>query len=366
MDKKDEIISAQLELIREMTERNIRRLGDDLRFACDGTSQKSSKTSNAEKRSSATNAQSGEASEKIILEKCASGAGSPKAGHGESAEAEDSESFDEILRELDGYIGLERVKAEVRSLANTARILKLRRESDLATEEISLHMVFSGNPGTGKTMIARLMARIYRSLGLLSKGHLTECDRSSLVAGFVGQTAIKTSKVLESALGGVLFIDEAYSLARDDENDFGGEAVDTILKYMEDHRDDLVVIVAGYTEPMEDFIDSNPGLRSRFNNYIEFDDYTPEELVEIFKLNCRRGEYRLEADAEEPLVEYFKRCAENAARFGNARGVRNTFERVLRAQADRLGVLSAPTREELEMITRADVASVIEKAEDAR
>lgn len=373
MDKKDEIITAQLELIRKMTEHNIRRLGDDIRLARDGSaSVRSSCTSDdssgaqCEERSHDKTVPSPSSADSLSHVTRSTPCDAPDSEHIDAKDDKRCESFDDIMRELELYIGLERVKAEVRSLANTARILKLRGERGLATEELSLHTIFSGNPGTGKTMIARLMARIYRSLGLLSKGHLTECDRSSLVAGFVGQTAIKTSKVLESALGGVLFIDEAYSLTREDTQDFGSEAVDTILKFMEDYRDDLVVIVAGYTEPMEAFIDSNPGLRSRFNNYIEFDDYTAEELTEIFALSCKRGEYRLEESARELLVGYFASCAENAAEFGNARGVRNTFERVLRAQADRLAAAESPTREELELITREDIASAIEKAESSR
>ncbi len=165
---------------------------------------------------------------------------------------------------------------------------RLRREHGLPTADLSLHMVFSGNPGTGKTTVARLMARIYHSLGILSKGQLVETDRSGLVAGYVGQTAIKTRKVIDSALGGVLFIDEAYSLAAGGENDFGQEAIETVLKAMEDHRDDLVVIVAGYDGLMERFIHSNPGLESRFNRFLHFADYTEEELLAIFRMQCEK------------------------------------------------------------------------------
>ena len=176
-------------------------------------------------------------------------------------------------------MGLETVKEEVKDLINLAVIYQKRRENQLPTADMSFHMVFSGNPGTGKTMIARLMARVYKVLGILSKGQLVEVDRSGLVAGYVGQTALKTSEVIEKAKGGVLFIDEAYALTNKEGNDFGQEAVDTLLKAMEDNREDLIVIVAGYEGLMEEFIHSNPGLESRFNRYLHFDDYTPEEML---------------------------------------------------------------------------------------
>ena len=197
------------------------------------------------------------------------------------------------------------MKKEVENLINMAMVYQMRREHGLPNTDVSLHMVFSGNPGTGKTMIARFMARVYHSLGILSKGQLVEVDRSGLVAGYIGQTAIKTAKVLESAMGGVLFIDEAYTLTSKSENDFGFEAVDTILKAMEDNRDDLVVIVAGYTELMEEFVDSNPGLRSRFNKYLDFADYTAEEMCAIFALQCKKSQYTLDPDAEKLLKDYF-------------------------------------------------------------
>lgn len=381
MDKKDEIIAAQLELIREMTERNIRRISDDI-WSSDGSTKRSdAKTGtpvgrattdstgtkavgNGEKASRDTE-KAEDSSDKVkgSADKPSTASASAEEDGGETAEA--PESIDELLAELDSYIGLERVKKEVRSLINTAKVTSLRRERSLPTVDTSLHMVFSGNPGTGKTVIARFMARVYRSLGLLSRGQLVECDRSSLVAGFVGQTSQKTAEVLKSALGGVLFIDEAYSLTSHDGQDFGSEAVDTILKFMEDHRDDLVVIVAGYNELMEDFIDSNPGLRSRFVRYIDFDDYSAEELTEIFRLNLSRGLYTLGEGAEELLFEYFTACADDAARFGNARGVRNTFEHALRAQADRLATVDAPSREELTLITREDIAAATALAEEA-
>jgi SpoVK/Ycf46/Vps4 family AAA+-type ATPase len=216
-------------------------------------------------------------------------------------------------------------------------------------------MVFTGNPGTGKTMIARLMARIYRSLGILSKGQLVEVDRSGLVAGYVGQTAIKTGKVIEKALGGVLFIDEAYALNGKGDNDFGQEAIDTLLKAMEDHRDDLVVIVAGYDGLMEKFIQSNPGLESRFNRYLHFDDYTLDEMLEIFKMQCRKSQYTLSPDAEQDVKDFIYDENADGVTFGNARGVRNLFEQILTAQANRLAKMESFTKDDLMTLTRDDV-----------
>ncbi len=218
-----------------------------------------------------------------------------------------------------------------------ATVFKRREETGLPNADISLHMVFTGNPGTGKTMIARLMARVYRSLGILSKGQLVEVDRSGLVAGYVGQTAIKTSKVIEKALGGVLFIDEAYALNGKGDNDFGQEAIDTLLKAMEDHRDDLVVILAGYTKEMQLFLSANSGLASRFPNQIEFPDYTGAELYKILCSIARSKGYTLDAACELPLVTYFDRKqAEDAATNGNGRMARNTLEKAILNQSKRL------------------------------
>ena len=350
----------QLDLIRQMTEQNVRRLRDDLWGATDDTKGDDARN-NGRNGSEALNQKSNgihkansETSEKPLSK----AAGTPSGIAGAACGEDDSpprEDIDELMRELDGYIGLAGVKREVRSLVNMGKVLRLRRESNLPTADMSLHMVFSGNPGTGKTMIARFMARVYHSIGLLSKGHLVETDRSALVAGYVGQTATKTAAVLNSALGGVLFIDEAYSLSGSSENDFGGECIDTVLKFMEDHRDDIVVIVAGYTDLMEEFIDSNPGLRSRFNKYIEFDDYTAEEMAEIFRFQCLRASYEPTESAMLELNRYFEAAEFSPAQFGNARGVRNTFERVLSAQADRLAALEHVSREELMCLTEADV-----------
>ena len=271
-----------------------------------------------------------------------------------TADAQTAEISDLASPELDSYIGLQTVKEEVHNLINMASVYQLRRQHDLPTTDMSLHLVFTGNPGTGKTMMARMMARIYRSLDILSRGQLVEVDRSGLVAGYVGQTAIKTQKVIEKAMGGVLFIDEAYALNGRSENDFGQEAIDTLLKAMEDHRDDLVVIVAGYTDLMDRFIHSNPGLESRFNRFLLFDDYTTDEMVEIFRMQCKKGCYQLTEEAQPLIRDYI---AEESAddSFGNARGVRNLFEHVLVAQNNRLATMEKITREDLMTITADDV-----------
>ena len=336
MDKKDEIIASQIELIRQMTENNIKRLGEDIWGRVPPPPSKNAAGGKEPPAAASTGAVVAPEKEK-------------------KEETPPPENLDDLLAELDSYIGLGEVKKEVRGLINMAKVYKLRREHDLPVEDVSLHMVFSGNPGTGKTMIARFMARVYRSIGILSKGTLVECDRGGLVAGYIGQTAIKTTGVLESALGGVLFIDEAYALTNKTENDFGLEAVDTVLKYMEDHRDDLVVIVAGYTELMEDFIDSNPGLRSRFNKYVDFADYTGDEMTDIFIFRCKKGCYTISDEAEKILRDYFAAVEDEAGEFGNARGVRNVFEKILSAQADRLAAMETVTKDDLMLLTADDV-----------
>ena len=344
MDKKDEIISRQLELIRQMTERNMSHVGTDIW----GTPQPQS-AGVWDGKTPVT-----PVGKKETPVKEASGA----AG-GDAKKPEDDlppkEDIADLKKELDGYIGLDAIKGEVKNLINLATVYQMRRANDLPVADISLHMVFSGNPGTGKTMIARFMARVYHSLGILSKGQLVEVDRSGLVAGFVGQTALKTAKVCEEALGGVLFIDEAYTLTSKSDNDFGFEAVDTVLKYMEDHRDDIVVIVAGYTELMEDFIASNPGLASRFNKYLDFADYTGEELAAILALQCKKNCYTLTPEAEAEVRSYLDAAASAAGEFGNARGARNFFEKILTAQANRLAGLPDVSRDMLMEITAEDV-----------
>lgn len=266
------------------------------------------------------------------------------------------ENIEDLKKELEEYIGLAAIKAEVRDLINLVTVQKLREEHGLKVGDLSLHMVFSGNPGTGKTMIARLMSRIYKSLGILSKGHLLEVDRSGLVAGFVGQTAIKTSDAIQKAMGGVLFIDEAYTLSNKQGNDFGQEAIDTILKAMEDNRGDLVVIVAGYTELMEEFIHSNPGLESRFNRFLHFEDYSADEMLAIFLSRCEKSAYTLAEDAKPWLAAILNFEKENNETFGNARGVRNLFEKAIVAQANRLAQSDSISKETLMLLTKEDLA----------
>ena len=280
----------------------------------------------------------------------------------EAPREEPPEKIEDLREELHGYIGLDVIKQEVDSLINYVTIMQRRREEGLPAPDMSLHMVFSGNPGTGKTMIARLMSRIYKSLGILSKGHLVETDRSGLVAGYVGQTAIKTKEVIDSAKGGVLFIDEAYALTnRGGGQDFGQEAVDTLLKAMEDMRDDLIVIVAGYTELMDQFVNSNPGLKSRFTRFMEFPDYTVDELMGIFDMRCEKSGYRLKDDAaRDALRARLTEASEDLSAFGNARGVRNLFERALAHQADRLAGYEQITREDLETLTAEDITGTKE------
>ena len=283
-----------------------------------------------------------------------------KAGEKKEAQEEPPEKIEDLKKELHDYIGLDLIKDEVDSLINWIEICKARQEHGLPTPDLSLHMVFSGNPGTGKTMVARLMSRIYKSLGVLSKGHLVEVDRSGLVAGYVGQTAIKTAEVIEKAMGGVLFIDEAYALSNRGSTDYGMEAIDTLLKAMEDHRDDLVVIVAGYTELMKDFVHSNPGLESRFNRFMYFPDYTVEEMTGIFKMRCEKSGYTMEEEAWDTLKKILEEASQDVESFGNARGVRNLFEKAISAQADRLASgREALTKESLMCLKACDLKAAV-------
>jgi len=269
----------------------------------------------------------------------------------------DAASLDELLNRLRALIGLARVKEEVETLTNIIRVRAIRREKGLPIAPLSLHMVFAGNPGTGKTTVARILAEIFRALNVLERGHLVEVDRAGLVAGYVGQTASKVTEVVERAIGGVLFIDEAYALTSSrGATDFGHEAVDTLVKLMEDHREELVVIVAGYPAPMQKFVASNPGLESRFNRYVEFPDYTAEELRKIFDKLCGEGEYTLSADASKLADRLFKQMHEaRGSNFANGRAVRNLFERALAQQANRIAAVADPSREALCELAASDI-----------
>lgn len=268
----------------------------------------------------------------------------------------DGDEMAEALEELEDLVGLSEVKSEVMSCINLLRINNMRREKGLPLLQTSNHMVFTGHPGTGKTTVARIMAKIFKSLGVVSKGQLVETDRAGLVAGYMGQTALKTAQVIKKAKGGVLFIDEAYSLSSEDgSSDYGREAIDTLVKGMEDYRDDLVVIVAGYVDEMKKFISMNPGLRSRFNKYINFSDYSAEEMLEIFKRQCRKTEFILSSEAEAAALRYFEKNQTDPT-FGNARGVRNFFDRVVMNQATRILTLPNPSETEFKTIKKEDIA----------
>lgn len=271
--------------------------------------------------------------------------------------AVEEKSLDELMNELNELTGLTSVKEDVHSLINLLKIRKIRRERSMKEMPVSMHLVFTGNPGTGKTTVARLLAGIYHALGALSKGQLVEVDRSELVGGYVGQTAIKTQEVIDSAQGGVLFIDEAYTLAAGkDSSDFGREAINTLLVEMENHRDDLAVIVAGYPEPMKEFLESNPGLKSRFNKFIDFPDYTPEELFAILEGQCHKNGYALSDGAKKKANDLFTDLYEHRNRdFANGRTVRNLFEKAVVAQANRLVAMDGElSNEQLETIKAQD------------
>lgn len=260
------------------------------------------------------------------------------------------------MEELNQLIGLSGIKKDVTELINLLRAMKLREQRGMKTAPISLHLVFTGNPGTGKTTVARILAQIYKEIGILEKGQLVEVDRADLVAGYVGQTAIKTKEKINEALGGILFIDEAYTLAKESGNDFGQEAIDTILKAMEDMRDKFIVIVAGYTKQMSAFISSNPGLKSRFNKFFEFPDYSAEELLEIFKRICTKYDYKLSEAALKKATTVITAIEKNKGpEFANGREIRNMFERIISNQAMRLATLSNPTEEDISTIEEEDI-----------
>ena len=264
-------------------------------------------------------------------------------------------------KELNELIGLASVKEEINTLSNYIKVQKMRVEKGMKVSPVSYHCVFTGNPGTGKTTVARIVSEIYKELGILSKGHLVETDRSGLVAEYVGQTAVKTNKIIDSALDGILFIDEAYSLVDGGNSDYGKEAISTLLKRMEDDRDRLVVILAGYTDDMKRFIESNPGLQSRFNRYIEFPDYSAEELYQIFESNAKKYEYELTDEAKGILKKALDKAVEKRDKnFGNGRFVRNLFEKVVENQANRLSQEAEVTSETLATIEGNDILSALQ------
>jgi AAA+ superfamily predicted ATPase len=266
--------------------------------------------------------------------------------------------IEELLSELNAMIGLKEVKTQVRLVTNLIRVQQLRRQHGLPVPDSSHHLVFTGNPGTGKTTVARLVAQIYRTLGVVVKGQLVESGRAQLVAGYMGQTAARTTEVFDSASGGVLLIDEAYALNQGSEDSFGREAVDTLVKLIEDRRDEVVVIVAGYPDEMDEFLDANPGLRSRFPRTINFPDYSTDELVAIFDSLCADSSYQLTLEARARVRTVF--AAEPRTKgFGNGRMARNLFEAALERQAGRIVDLSTPTEADLCQLTEADISDIV-------
>lgn len=268
--------------------------------------------------------------------------------------------INDLMAELNSLTGLKTVKEDLNALINLMRVQKMREENGMKQTGINKHMVFMGNPGTGKTTVARLLAEIYAGIGVVEKGHLVEVDRSGLVSGYIGQTAMKVQDVVEEALGGILFVDEAYTLTSSKgQNDFGQEAVDTLLKAMEDHRDDLIVIVAGYTDLMQEFLDSNPGLRSRFNKYIIFEDYTAKEQFEIFRFMCKAMDYVLSKEAAEEAERFFEERNENKPEtYANARDVRNYLEKAISNQATRIVQLKNVDKEILAILEKEDLEGI--------
>lgn len=274
----------------------------------------------------------------------------------DTVSTEDTRTLQELLDELNALVGLDTVKDKVHDLIVYQKVQRLRRENNLHSSKNTLHLAFQGNPGTGKTTVARIVGRIYKQIGLLSKGHFVEVSRTDLIAGYQGQTALKVKKVIEQAKGGVLFIDEAYSITENDHSDsYGRECLTELTKALEDYREDLVVIVAGYTEPMNKFFESNPGLKSRFNTFIEFEDYIPTELDRILLSMCKNNDYALDKAAEEKIHMFFeKQVSSKGENFANGRLVRNIFDDLVMNHARRVMTISNITREDLSLITGAD------------
>ena len=277
----------------------------------------------------------------------------------------ENDTLEIVMAELNELIGLKEVKKSIEDLTNFLKVQKLRELKGLKTSNNSLHAVFMGPPGTGKTTVARMLGRIYKHLGYLESGHLIETDRAGLVAGYVGQTAIKTEEIIQSALGGVLFIDEAYSLTSGGLNDFGGEAIEILLKRMEDQRSNLVVIVAGYPDEMETFIQSNPGLQSRFNRYFKYNHFSVDGLLKIFKLYVKKADFNLTANAEEKLLEILERVHKKIHKgFGNARTMRNLFEKIIERQANRIVSIVPITEEILITLKEEDIPEILKTVKE--